>query len=92
MKDVKRPVIPVFQTAIYSDAGFGVLGRVLERLTNQTYEEALKTHLSEPLGLKFTGAREPPAEGLNALAIPPGEGESQGLFSSWAQDNQITAP
>ncbi|KAF2187570.1 beta-lactamase/transpeptidase-like protein [Zopfia rhizophila CBS 207.26] len=92
MRDIKRPVIPAFQTAMYSDAGFGILGRVLERLTNQTYEDALQTHLAEPLGLKFTRATVPPTEGLNALAIPPGEGELQGFLSSWAQDNHITAP
>ena len=91
MKD-KWPVIPVHQTAMYSDAGFGILGQVLERLTNQSYFEAIKTHLTEPLGLDSTGATLPPDEGLNALALPPGEGELRGLLSSWGQDNPITAP
>ncbi|KAF2735114.1 beta-lactamase/transpeptidase-like protein [Polyplosphaeria fusca] len=86
MRDVKRPVVPVFQTAMYSDAGFGVLGRVIERLTNQSYADALQTHLAVPLGLKSVSTFEPPADGLNALAIPGGD-----LVSSWGTDNQITA-
>lgn len=87
MRDIKRPVIPAFQTAMYSDAGFGILGRVLERLTNQTYAEALQSVLAHPLGLKSTSSIVPPDEGLNALAIPGNSAES-----SWGKDNQVTAP
>jgi CubicO group peptidase (beta-lactamase class C family) len=87
MRDVKRPVIPAFQTALYSDSGFGVLGRILERLTNQTYAEALQTVLAGPLGLKGTSSIVLPDKGLNALAIPGNYAES-----SWGKDNQIIAP
>ncbi|KAJ4304649.1 hypothetical protein N0V90_000175 [Kalmusia sp. IMI 367209] len=85
MRDLKRPIIPAFQTAVYSDAGFGVLGRVLERLTNQTYEDALQTHLAKPLRLPSTGGKLPVAEGLNALAIP---GNSS--VTGWGKDNHVT--
>ena len=87
MRDLKRPVIPSFQTALYSDSGFGVLGRILERLTNQTYAEALKSVLAVPLGLNGTSSIVMPDKGLNAIAIPGSSAES-----SWGKDNQITAP
>ncbi|KAF2652771.1 beta-lactamase/transpeptidase-like protein [Lophiostoma macrostomum CBS 122681] len=85
MRDFKRPVIPVFQTAVYSDAGWGVLGLVLERLTNQSYAAALQSTLAQPLELVSSGATEPSAEGLNALALPR-------ELTSWGMDNQISAP
>lgn len=87
MRDVKRPVAPTFFTALYSDAGFGVLGRVLERVTNQTYSDAVQSVLAGPLGLNGTSSIVQAGEGLNALAIPGNAAES-----SWAKDNQISAP
>lgn len=87
MKDQERPVAPVFTTALYSDAGYAMLGRVLERLTNQSYEDALQTHLAKPLGLESTGSIEPKAEDRNALAIP-----GNATVSTWGKDNPITAP
>ncbi|MEI9974171.1 MAG: serine hydrolase domain-containing protein [Ignavibacteriota bacterium] len=35
----------------YSNYGFTVLGRVMERVTGQTYEDAVRQHLLTPLGL-----------------------------------------
>jgi len=86
MRDAQASVIPVFHDALYSDAGFGVLGRVIERITNQTYEDALQTYLAKPLGLNYTGTTEPASDGLNALAIP-----GNFTVSSWGQDNHITS-
>lgn len=87
MRDRKRPVIPPFQTPLYSDAGFGVLGRVLERLTGLPYADAVQSVLSAPLGLNSTSAIAPPREGLNGLVLPGDFTES-----SWGFDNQLTAP
>jgi hypothetical protein len=83
----KTPIIPAFQTALYSDAGWGVLGRVIEKLTNSSYDDALQKKLAEPLGLKHTGTIEPTADGLNALALPGSAAES-----SWGQYNVVTNP
>ena len=38
----------------YSNAGFNVLGRLVECLTGQTWDRALKERLLEPLGLERT--------------------------------------
>ena len=78
---------PVFQSAQYSDGGFGVLGRVLERMTGLAYNEAIQTYLARPLGLKHTASFEPGAEGLDAIVIPGGL-----AVSAWGFDNQVTAP
>ena len=87
MRDSKRPVVPAFQTAIYSDGGFGVLGRVLERLTGLSYNDTLREVLSTSLNLTSSSAVKPPAQGLNAVALP-------GTIdvSGWGLDNQVIAP
>ncbi|WP_194815895.1 serine hydrolase [Nocardia sp. XZ_19_385] len=40
--------------ASYSQAGFNVLGRVIEKVTGQTYEQAVASIILEPLGLTNT--------------------------------------
>lgn len=87
MRDRKRPVVPPFETPLYSDVGFGVLGRVLERLTGLPYADAVQSLLCAPLGLNGTSAIEPPSEGLNGLILSGSFAES-----SWGFDNQLTAP
>lgn len=88
MRDQKRPVFKPWTNALYSDASWGVLGRILERLTGLSYEEALQTALVKPLGLNSTATIEPASEGLNAVAIPTMEEAPSG----WGLDNPITAP
>ncbi|HYD88698.1 MAG TPA: serine hydrolase domain-containing protein [Vitreimonas sp.] len=39
----------------YNNADYFVLGRIIERLTGLSYEEALRTRILEPLGLRDTG-------------------------------------
>lgn len=87
MRDNKRPVAPVYETAIYSDAGFGILGRVLERLTGLSYNDAVQTILAAPLGLNSTSSFKPSGTDFNAIVIPGSLADS-----SWGFDNQITAP
>ncbi|WP_395696450.1 serine hydrolase [Nocardioides sp.] len=45
---------PLGATWSYCNAGFSVLGRVVERLTGTTWDEAVRTRLAEPLGLQHT--------------------------------------
>ncbi|KKZ64183.1 hypothetical protein EMCG_01531 [[Emmonsia] crescens] len=93
MRDAKVPSQPVFQSSLYSDSGFGVLGRVLESMTGLTYNEAIQSVLAKPLGLKITGSIVPPGKDPNAIVIPgktPVPGES--FETAWGLDNQIIAP
>lgn len=93
MRDAKVPSQPVFQSSLYSDGGFGVLGRVLESMTGLTYNEAIQSILAKPLGLKITGSIVPPGKDPNAIVIPgktPVPGEA--FETAWGLDNQIIAP
>lgn len=54
---------------MYSDGGFGVLGRVLERMTGLPYREVIYSVLSRPLGLNYTTTFIPKDENLNAVVI-----------------------
>lgn len=67
--------------------GFGILGRVLESLTNMTYDEALQAVLGDPLNLSHVSSIEPEGEVVNAFVVP---GDLS--LSSWGFDNQISAP
>ncbi|MGA4843807.1 serine hydrolase [Streptomyces sp. G45] len=46
---------PVGATLSYCNAGFSVAGRVIEKLTGRTWDEALRERLTAPLGLTRTG-------------------------------------
>lgn len=45
---------PVGATMSYSNAGFNLLGRVIEKLSGQTWDAALHARLVQPLGLSHT--------------------------------------
>src|SRR5205823_2983380 len=47
-----RPIAPPGTRASYSQVGYDVAGRILEKVTGQTYERAIATLLLEPLGLR----------------------------------------
>lgn len=87
MRDKKKPVVPVYKTALYSDVGFGILGSVLERLTGLSYNDAIQTILAKPLGLNSTSSLRPLGTDFNAIVMPGSLADS-----SWGFDNQITAP
>jgi CubicO group peptidase (beta-lactamase class C family) len=46
-----RQDFPPGERFSYCNAGFGVLGRLVEAHRGLTYEQALRTHLAEPLGI-----------------------------------------
>ena len=48
-------VHPVGQGMSYSNAGFVVAGRVVERLTGAVWDTALRSHVLDPLGVMHTG-------------------------------------
>lgn len=87
MRDRTRPVTLPFGNPLYSDAGWGILGVVLERLSGLSYNDALQNLLGKPLGLNGTSAVLPTDEDLNAVILPPGPtGET-----AWGFDNLVTA-
>ncbi|KAF2716228.1 beta-lactamase/transpeptidase-like protein [Polychaeton citri CBS 116435] len=87
LRSTKRPVFAPFATSLYSDSGFGILGRILERMTGLSYNDAIQKILSEPLGLNSLTSFAPSGEDLNAFVFPGNKS-----VSPWANDNQIFAP
>lgn len=48
----------------YSNAGYSVLGRIVERVSGQSYEAFLREHLFLPAGMQHTGYLLPDWQGL----------------------------
>jgi CubicO group peptidase (beta-lactamase class C family) len=87
-------VYPVGAVPSYSNFGYSLLGRVIERLTNQTWEAFLRARLFDPLGMRESviSPRDPavlndrsywdrvaPQWAINALA-PGGDGVEYGPY------------
>ncbi len=47
----------------YSNSGYGLLGAILERAADADYEDLLRTHIFQPLGLKTAGFGAPATPG-----------------------------
>jgi CubicO group peptidase (beta-lactamase class C family) len=70
----------------YTDLGYAVVGRMLERASGQTWEELVRTRIAEPLGLTTLGFGAPGTrgktdqpwghqlDGTRARSISPGPG------------------
>ncbi|KAK2042404.1 beta-lactamase [Colletotrichum somersetense] len=82
----KRPVISPYRNAVYSDGGYSLLGQVLARLTGQTYADALRSLILEPLGLNGTTAAAPNGTDINAI-----NRALYANFSAFGLDVPITA-
>lgn len=80
MRDMQHPVISPFRTAVYSDAGFVVLGQVLARLSATSYVDALNKVVLEPLGLHETSTTAPTGPDANVID------RSSQADSSWGYD------
>ena len=39
----------------YSNVGFGLAGKILERITNKTYDDLVRIHICDELGMRDTG-------------------------------------
>ncbi|KAF2754506.1 beta-lactamase/transpeptidase-like protein [Pseudovirgaria hyperparasitica] len=87
LRDHKRPVFAPFHTSLYSDNGFGILGRVLERMTGMKYNDAIQHVLGGQLNLGSFTSFAPGGDGLNAFKLP-----GNGTVSSWGMDPQTQAP
>jgi CubicO group peptidase (beta-lactamase class C family) len=86
MCDEKHPVITPFRTAVYSDGGFSILGQVIQRISGQSYGDAMQDILFKPLGLNGMSAKAPTSSGLNAI-----NRKTIDNTSSWGLDIDIVA-
>lgn len=55
---------PLGSAFSYSNAGYAVLGLVIERVSGQSYEQYVQQHLLQPAGLQHTGYRIPDWQAL----------------------------
>ncbi|KAF4960451.1 hypothetical protein FGADI_942 [Fusarium gaditjirri] len=83
MRDTQAPTMGPWRSALYSDAGFGVLTMILERLTGQEYKDAIRDTIFEPLGMDSSSAVVPNGSDVDAVA-------RTGLVS-WGVDAPIVA-
>lgn len=83
----KRPVISTSRNAVYSDAGFALLGVVLERLSGQPYKDALQQNIFNPLGLNNMSTTVPNGTDVNAINRLP-----LSNTSSWGLEIPIVTP
>ena len=67
MRDAKHPVISPYRNAIYSDAGFALLGEVLARISGQSYGDAIQNILCKPLGMEHISITSPKGESVNVI-------------------------
>ncbi len=66
LKEIKKPT--VFSWKNYSNTGFGLLGLILQKKTNLTYEELVIKYITDPLGMKNTYVNVP--KEVNDLFVP----------------------
>jgi len=67
----------------YSNLGYGLLAAIVERISEQPFEEFLRTQVFEPAGMKSTGIRTP-RRAPEAIAHGYIDGNDEGpLGASW---------
>ncbi|KAJ6087265.1 hypothetical protein N7467_006179 [Penicillium canescens] len=67
-----HPIVPTSSTPIYSNAGFQILGYVLEAIAGKDFEKVLKKDLIKPLNLTHTFYNTP-STSLGVIPISQGE-------------------
>ncbi|KAK5051535.1 hypothetical protein LTR84_003187 [Exophiala bonariae] len=96
--EAQNPAAPSWQTPIYSNEAFQLLGLAFENITGESLSDAFKSGIAKPLGLKRT-FWSPPANDSNAMvANPPGAqtfDEDLGGFTSaggqWSSLGDLSA-
>lgn len=69
---------------LYSDAGFGILGRIIEVVTGQRYEKFMEEKILQPLGMKDTFFAPAPPERWDRIASA--YVLEEGKLKKWHQD------
>jgi CubicO group peptidase (beta-lactamase class C family) len=75
---------PVGVTMSYCNAGFSIAGRIVEALSGQTWDDALRRNLIEPLGLSHTVTLAEEAIRFRAAYGHLDHEGEQGLAPMWA--------
>ena len=83
MRDQQNPTIASNRNALYSDAGYGVLTLILERLTGQEYKDAVRDLIFEALGMNSSSATVPSGTDVNAV--------NRTGIGSWGLDIPVVA-
>ena len=55
----RHPILPPFTTPVYSNAGFSILGYVVEQLNGQSYEVAVDRSILKPLEMTHSSVTKP---------------------------------
>ncbi|KAM3465449.1 hypothetical protein NHJ6243_001725 [Beauveria neobassiana] len=76
-----------YTTAIYSNAGYHLLGYVVEALTNLSFADALQRTVLDPLGLRHSGATVPAKKGSGVIP----QGDSGWDLPMLGEDGKATA-
>jgi CubicO group peptidase (beta-lactamase class C family) len=74
----KEPVAAPGEKFIYANAGFAILGHIVELKLGQPWEEAMRKRLFKPLGMKSAGFGTPASEDL----VDQPWGHTKGWFDS----------
>lgn len=85
LKDIKKP--KVFSWKNYSNTGFGLLGYILQKKTNLTYEELVKKYITKPLGMKNTYVNVPRDK---RKFFVPGHNELLAITPYWLIQNSMS--
>ncbi len=73
----------------YNNSGFGVLGRVIEVVTGQTWDDAMRDLLLKPAGLNHTVSRAEDALLFRTAAGHQMGAEGPELVSRWGMDRSV---
>lgn len=79
---------PPGEAYAYSNLGYALLGRVVERASGVRYRDYVRTHVLDPLGMRAS-AFDPPAHHLARASVPPwqlGAAEASGGLYSTVSD------
>lgn len=89
-----QPGLPPNTKVIYSNVGYGLLATIVEQLTNQAFQTAMRDWVFEPLGIEAYYGDEPPRQVAKILVPwekPENIGKPAEVFNS-ALSSMVTMP
>jgi CubicO group peptidase (beta-lactamase class C family) len=72
------------EISVYSNAGYGVLGALIEDVSGVTYAQFIKTNVLEPLGMASSFIRYSPGEPLATPGNVAADGKVTPILQDWA--------
>ncbi|KAH8879802.1 beta-lactamase/transpeptidase-like protein [Thozetella sp. PMI_491] len=79
----RHPIAAVFETPVYSNTAYGLLGLVLEKMTGESFEDIFNSEVVNSLNLTRTFWRRPPND---SNVVIPGDRASSWWDYDLAQD------